>query len=199
MAKTIDVIEEETTESTRHRKAPRAELVAALVERDGTKCMFPGCGSELDFSVTKGPNEVTLDHWIPQWFGKDEGWSWDEIWAVSNLKLMHKKCNAKKGERVPNEDGTLPERVTREFRYRRQKRATRPELCHVCDNGRKLGPNEVCASCSSGPQPERFPRWAKAKSTECDHELFWCWACSIGIVERAGATEMIILNGEGGE
>lgn len=195
----LDVVEEETTESTRHRKAPRAELVAALIQRDGTKCMFPGCGSVLDFEVTEGPNEVTLDHWTPQWFGKENGWTWDEIWSVDNLKLMHKKCNAKKGERIPNEDGTLPERAQSTFKFRRQKRATRPEVCQVCDSGRKLGPSEVCASCSSGPMPERFPRWAKMPSNECDHELFWCWACSIGILNRVPSVDVAVRSGESGE
>src|SRR6185503_17580109 len=99
-----EILVEDTIDSTRYRKVPRAELVAALVERDGTKCMFPGCGNELDFSIIEGPREVTLEHWIPQWFGKENGWSMDKIWSVDNLKLMEKKCNAKKGERVPNED-----------------------------------------------------------------------------------------------
>src|SRR5687767_3100328 len=89
-------------------KVPRAQLVADLRTRDGATCQYPGCHESLDFSVVEGPNEVTIDHWIPQYYGKANGWTIEEIWDLSNLKLMHKKCNAKKGDRIPNEDGTLP-------------------------------------------------------------------------------------------
>lgn len=197
MTTEITELVEDTTESQEHRKVPRAELVAALIERDGTQCMFPGCSEELDFSVVEGPKEVTIDHWVPQWYGKEHAWTWDEIWDLSNLRLMSKRCNARKAERVPNEDGTLPERQTRTFRYRRQKRAGRPELCSSCDNGHNLASDEVCADC--GTNAQRFPRWAKMKANECDHAAFWCWACSIGVTPRAGAIEMIMVNGEGGE
>lgn len=175
----------------------RDQIIAALLERDGDRCQYPGCDETLDFLAT-GPREVTIDHWIPQHFGKANGWTDDEIWDLDNLKLFEKKCNAKKGDLLPNPDGTLPVKESR-FRYRRDKRAQRPELCTSCENGRKLGPDEVCSACNSGPQPERFPRWAKMRADECDHEAFWCWACSIGLVSRVGATEMIILGGEGGD
>lgn len=194
---TTDILVEDTIESTRYRKVPRAELVAALIERDGTKCMFPGCKQELDFSIIDGPREVTLDHWIPQWFGKENGWTMDQIWSVDNLKLMEKKCNAKKGERLPNEDGSLPPRQESTFKFRRQKRAGRPEFCGECSNGHDLFIGEICANC--GCNAQRFPRWAKVKANECSHDITWCWACSIGVVDRASAIEMIFLHGEGGE
>jgi hypothetical protein len=139
----------------------------------------------MDFSVKDGPLEVTIDHWLPQYWCKQEGWTPKEIWALSNLKLMHKKCNAKKGDRVPNEDGTLPEKVTRKFRYRRDKRAGRPELCDQCDNGHNLAVDEVCASCGSDAQ--RFPRWAKVHLKDCDHEIMWCIWCSIGDIPRTSS------------
>jgi len=179
-------------------KIPREQLVSDLVVRDGLACGFPGCRETLDTNVADGPLEVTIDHWIPQHWGKANGWTPDEIWDLSNLKLMHKKCNAKKGDRVPNADGTLPERITRQFRYRREKRANRPdEPCTTCDNGHNLGVGEVCAMC--GCDAQRFPRYAKAKASECDHAVFWCAWCSIGVIPRAGATEMIMFGGEGGE
>lgn len=155
----------------------RDEVIAALRERDGRICAFPDCSEALDFTVKDGPKEVTIDHWIPQHFGKSEGWSYEAIWDLNNLRLMHKKCNAKKGDRIPNEDGTLPEKAVRKFRYRREKRAGRAELCVDCDNGHNLMANEVCASC--GCDAQRFPRSAKVRFDECDHELFWCWVCSI--------------------
>lgn len=168
--------------SETYTKVPRAELVRQLRERDGDSCMHPDCGRKLDFSVKDGPAEVTIDHHIPQYFGKSEGWSMEEIWALSNLRLFHKKCNAKKGDLIPNDDGTLPAKPQSTFRFRRQKRADRSEMCKSCDNGHNLAADEICASC--GMTAQRFPRWAKVRAPECDHELFWCWACSIGIVER---------------
>ncbi len=189
----------------------RAELVAALRARDGNKCRYPGCIEELDFNVTSGRLEVTIDHWIPQWYGKDNGWTRDEIWDLSNLRLMHKKCNAKKGDLIPfvlcpscgystasgtkicpadgcetslpQGDGILPPRPASKFRYRRDKRADRLDgPCDVCDNGHALEIDEICAQC--GMDAQRFPRWAKMKYKECDHELFWCIWCSIGDIPR---------------
>lgn len=181
-------------------KIERNELIALLVERDGATCQLPGCGRQLDLSIEDGPLRVTFDHWVPQAYAYESlGWSYDQVWDIDNLRLMERRCNAIKGDRIPNEDGTLPPRRSKRFRSRRQKRAERPEICTSCNAGRNLGPDEVCASCGSGPLPERFPRWAKMPSSECDHELFWCWACSISIIPRASAEQMIYLNGEGGE
>lgn len=170
------------TAQERVEKIGRAELLAALRERDGDKCQHPDCGSMLDFSILDGPLEVTIDHWIPQWYGRENDWTYEEIWDLSNLKLMHKKCNAKKGDLLPNEDGTLPEKAVRKFRYRRDKRATRAGFCEVCQNGHNLAADEICASC--GGNAQAYPRWAKVKVPDCDHELLWCWACSIGVIER---------------
>lgn len=158
-------------------KTPRTQLVEELVLRDGNLCQHPACGREMDLSLTEGPSQATIDHWYPQVYGKENGWTYEQIWDLSNLKLMHRKCNAKKGDLLPNEDGTLPEKVTKTFRYRRDKRATRPELCVVCDNGHNLFADEICASC--GCDAQRFPRSAKVSYNDCDHEIMWCWVCSI--------------------
>lgn len=181
------------------QRPSRKELVDILIKRDGAVCQYPGCGNELDLAAT-GQKEVTIDHWICQSWAFDNGWTYEQVWDLSNLKLMEKKCNAKKGDMLPNPDGTIPVRRERTFRYRRDKRAMRAEICQSCNVGRDLGPDEVCAACGSGPQPDRWPRWAKVKSTECMHDgVFWCWACAIGIVPMRGATETIFLGGEGGE
>lgn len=186
------------TAQERVEKIGRAELLAALVKRDGDRCQYPDCGDTLNFSMDEGPLEVTIDHWMPQYWCKEQGWSYEAIWDLSNLKLMHKRCNAKKGDRIPDENGVLPPRVTREFRYRRQKRATRVGLCAVCDNGHNLASDEVCASC--GGDAQAYPRWAKVKFQECKHDgIFWCWACSIGVVEKRGAYETMVFGGEGGQ
>lgn len=183
--------------TTTLNKIPRDELITALYERDGDLCQHPDCDLTLDFSILEGPRLVTIDHWIPQSKAREMGWTEDEIWDLSNLKLMCRKCNARKGDLMPNDDGTLPEKPQSRFRYRRQKRAGRPELCVECDNGHNLFVGEICANC--GCDAQRFPRWAKVRSPDCTHDITWCWACSIGIVERAGALEMMLLGGEGGE
>lgn len=158
-------------------KLSRQEIIDALRARDGDNCMYPGEEHSLDFSITEGPREPTIDHWYPQHAGKSDGWSYEEIWDLSNLKLMCKKHNAKKGDLIPHKDGTLPEKPVRKFRYRRDKRAERPDLCVSCDNGHNLMIGEICASC--GCDAQRFPRWAKVSYQDCDHEITWCWICSI--------------------
>lgn len=158
-------------------KLTRQEQVDALRARDGDRCKYPDCGEVIDFDIKDGPWENTIDHWMPQHYGKSSGWTPEQIWDLNNLVLMHKKCNAKKGDRVPLDDGTLPEKIVRKFRYRRDKRAERPEYCGQCDNGNSLALDEVCGSC--GSDAKRMPRWAKVRFQDCDHELFWCWVCSI--------------------
>lgn len=180
-------------------KPTRAKTIEALRRRDGANCMYPDCGKPLDFSIeTDGdPMFVTIDHWIPQFHAKAEGWTYEQIWDLSNLRLMHKRCNAKKGDRIPDDNDVLPPRVVRKFRYRRDKRAERPELCVECDNGHNLLVGEICASC--GCDAQRFPRWAKVKAPECDHELTWCWACSIGLIERPSSVGIAMRQADSDE
>lgn len=180
-------------------KLTRDNIIELLTERDGTICMYPNCGKELDLSIQDDSNPmfITVDHWMPKCFGLAEGWTWDEIWDISNLRLMHKKCNASKGDRVPREDGTLPEKPKKTFRYRRQKRASRPELCTQCDNGHNLFSDEICAAC--GMTAQKFPREAKARYQECDHEILWCIWCSIGVVPRVPAIDAAVRQAESGE
>lgn len=171
-------------------KMVRNEILDALVKRDGEFCMYPGCGNKLDFNAT-GKKEVTIDHWWPQSQAYADGWTTEQVWDTTNLKLMEKECNAKKGSILPNPDGTLPPREVTQ-RERRADKSNRPQVCQVCNSGRKLGPSEICHTCGSGPMPHAFPQFAKVKSTECDHQLFWCWACSIGYVPRIPAWETVL-------
>lgn len=189
-----DIIEESMYEqqlAITNDRPTRAELVLALIDRDGDECHY----CERDFRQ----RERTIDHVYPQSRAYADGWTYQQVWDLSNLVLACKPCNAKKGDQLLNEDGTIPARKTRTFRYRRDKRAERAEICTSCSAGRDLGPDEVCSSCGSGPMPERFPRWAKMSATDCDHEAFWCWSCSIGITPRVGATEMLVMSHESGE
>lgn len=157
----------------------RNERIALLAERDGPDCFL--CSNPF-----KTEDAITFDHWIPQSKGG--------TWELKNLRLAHKRCNAIKGDIMPNPDGTLPERLRRvsTFRTRTQKRSERPDLCQKCTNGRSLGPQESCNVCGSGPMPDRFPRWAKAPAGQCDHAEFWCAWCSIGVIERKPVTNSLL-------
>lgn len=180
-------------------KTPRAELVAALIERDGLICQYPGEEHPMDMDGV-GQNELTLDHHIPQWYCKANGWTMDETWALDNLRIFCKKHNAKKGDRVPNADGTLPPKPQSTFRYRRQKRAQRPEVCDSCMAGRNLGPDEWCNACGCGANPGRFPKWRQMVVRECDHDLFYCVACTVWFPEyRRSALDSLINGGNGYE
>lgn len=171
-------------------KPSRDILVSALIDRDGDFCRY----CKRDFSI----RERTIDHVYPQSRAYEEGWTYEEVWDLGNLALACKPCNAKKGDRLLNEDGTIPARKERTFRYRRDRRATRPsEPCVVCDNGHNLFIDEVCAQC--GVIAQQFPRSAKVKASECDHAVTWCWACSIGIIDRVGSLEMLFFGVEGEE
>ena len=189
-----------TTVETTHIKIPRAELVESLRQRDGDVCAYLDCNGILDFDLKEGPREVTIDHWYPQYAGKADGWTSEQIWSLDNLRLMHKRCNAKKGDLIPNEDGSLPEKVTKTFRYRRDKRASRPEACESCMAGRLLGPDEWCNACGSGPNPGRYPKWRQMPVSDCDHDLFYCVSCTIWFPEqRRSALDALLTGGEGYE
>lgn len=150
----------------------REEAIAAVEKRDGPLCFASDCRKPF-----KKRSDITLDHWIPRSKGGTD--------EVENYRLMHQRCNALKGDRMPLEDGTLPP-LKRELDLanRRADRSARPEVCGKCESGRLLGPFESCLACGSGPMPERFPRWAKVKPSECDHDEFWCWCCAAGIMDR---------------
>lgn len=186
--------------STQIQMPTRRDNIAELRKRDGDICGMPFCDKQLDFTITDqdSPWLVTIDHWMPQWWCREQDWSEDKIWELSNLRLAHKTCNAKKGERIPNEDGTIPDRIVKKvFRYRREKRAQRPELCTQCYAGNYLAADEVCAAC--GMTGKAMPQWAKVKYNECDHELLWCWVCSITPDMRTPAVDVAVLQSESGE
>lgn len=147
----------------------RQDTIAALTERDGYRCTFPGCVLPFD----SGTHSVTIDHIYPQSRGRAEGWTEEQINDLSNLQLQGKKCNAKKGHLVYNEDGTLPIKVA----DKAAAKVDRPEICDTCYSGRLLFPGEECYDCGSGPQPAKWPRSLQRRPKECDHSTYHCFMC----------------------
>lgn len=175
-------------------------MVRQLRIRDGDNCQYPGESHPLDFTAGEGPTEVTLDHHIPRWYGKENGWTQDQIWDLGNLRLFCKRHNAKKGDLIPNPDGTLPPKPQSTFRFRRQKRAQRPEICDACQVGRLLGPDEWCNACGCGANPGRYPKWRQMKVKECDHDLFYCVSCTVWFPEqRRSVLDALLTGGNGYE
>lgn len=174
--------EQDRIEAEKRHRPTRAELVHALIERDGDECRY--CHRDFE------KRERTIDHVYPQRRAYEDGWTYEQVWDLENLALACKPCNARKSDRLLDENGNIPARKERTFRYRRDKRATRPDQpCVECDNGHNLFIDEVCAAC--GVTAQQFPRSAKVKAPDCDHAVTWCWACSIGVTPRKGAIEML--------
>jgi len=145
----------------------KEQIVAALIERDGYRCMMPGCTRPF---TDEDPH--TIDHWIPFSVSKDG--------SLANLVLMHFSCNNLKGDTIPNEDGTIT--IVRRTRIPKE---ARPELCDTCMSGRLLLDGERCPDCGSGPQPAMFPTAYKKKPKNCSHAgREHCWACVTGLVKR---------------
>lgn len=151
-------------------KAEKERILSALIERDGYRCMMPGC--TRPFTQEDKP---TIDHWNPKSIFGDE--------SLSNLRLMHFVCNNLKGNIVPNPDGTITLN-----RFAKLPKQERPGLCELCMSGRLLLDDETCPVCGSGPQPKRFPTAYKRKPKNCAHSgREHCFMCVIGFIERKDA------------
>jgi hypothetical protein len=164
----------------------REEIILAIELRDGVDCFL--CKKPFSKDENDVLHEVTIDHWYPQSVGFLEGWSFEEVNDLSNLRKAHRPCNSKKGDLVPHADGTLPERPVKE----RSIKGPRPVSCDTCMNGRILLLGEFCPDCSSGPQPRAFPKTLQKIPKECDHSSYHCWMCVIGHIPRKSAIETII-------
>lgn len=167
---------------TVERTKSRREIVEALVERDGYACYL--CDDQ--YTDTDGP---TIEHVVPL----ARGGTWD----MENLKLAHRLCNQRKGDRMFDENGVLEAR-DRKIGYRERsanKRAIMEAFCEECYDGRLLLPGEKCEDC--GHAAHKFP-WTLKKDhpRDCDHSRFWCWGCSIGVYERVPVWVKLIT-GEG--
>lgn len=152
--------------------------ILELIERDGYRCMYPVSATEFcdkPFDTDEnGRHSVTIDHIYPQARAKVDGWSFEEIWDLTNLQLMGKICNAKKSDLIYNEDGTLPSRGRE-----RTIKLPRPENCDLCLNGRLLFPDEVCELCGSDAQPKAWPTSLQREPKKCDHSTYHCWMCLV--------------------
>jgi len=156
----------------------KATTIQELKDRDGFRCMYPVsadkfCDRPFD-TEEDARHSVTIDHKYPQAKAKRDGWTFEEIWAIDNLQLMGKICNAKKSDLLYLEDGTL------ESRGRvKSIKMPRPENCDLCMNGRLLFPDEICELCYSEAQPKSYPRTLQREPKECDHSTFHCWVCLV--------------------
>lgn len=169
----------------------RLDRIREISARDGILCFHPDCRKPFknltsDLALVKENlpllDDITFDHWFPRSLGG--------TWDVENLRLMHKRCNSLKGDKVPNEDGTIPGPRSEETASMRRARAkaSRIEVCKTCMSGRNLGPDEYCDVCGAVPMPFRHPQWAKLNPNDCEHEgVWWCWCCMSGVVERKPA------------
>lgn len=177
---------------------PRLERLKIIVARDGILCFHPDCrlpfkylteGMTIDAAALPLLDDITFDHWYPRSLGG--------TWDVENLRIMHKRCNAMKGDTVPLEDGSVPSNRRENAQDRRNaQRSLRAEVCKQCNSGRLLEYGETCVSCGSGPMPAKFPQWAQMRPKDCDHDLFHCWACVLGMYDRKAAIHDVVNSGE---
>lgn len=169
----------------------RQFIIEQLISRDGLVCQYPGCDQPLVYDETSR-HYVTIDHKFPQGKAREAGWTFEEIWDLSNLQLMGRACNSKKSDRTYDDDGMLTPTRT----HTKVVKSERPEQCETCGSGRLLLLGEICDVCGSGPQPSMAPRSTQKLPKECSHAGYdHCWMCWIGFVERKSAF-MTILTGD---
>ncbi len=161
----------------------RQEIIEALSKRDGYQCYFPEC--DKPFSETNLP---TIDHWYPQEYCKKNGWTYEEIHDLSNLKLLCRTHNILKNNIVPNADGSVDLPARRPYTAKSERQA----VCDTCYSGRLLFAGEFCDVCGSGPQPATAPQYLQVNVKDCDHDTNFCSFCYIGIYPRKSALEKLI-------
>lgn len=165
--------------TTEQKKKKQAEIVEALIQRDGDFCQFYDCPFDR-YKFTED-NFRTIDHVIPRSKGGEDN--------LDNYVLMHFKCNNKKGDRLYLPDGTLEPLPYREPKSTVVKR----DPCDTCFEGRALLRGEICPICGSEPQPKNAPAYAKKTPKDCTHSgEDHCWLCYLGFVERESAISVII-------
>lgn len=166
----------------------RQEIIEQLTERDGFVCMFPDCTEPM---ADDGKHMVTIDHIFPQYLARQKGWTNEQINDISNLQLMGKNCNARKGHHLPDENGIYPIKPIE----KKIPRAERPLLCETCFAGRILLPGEECYDCGSGPQPQRWPTSLQKRPKDCDHSTYHCFMCVAYEPDLRVSATMRIISG----
>lgn len=168
----------------------RAEALQLVIKRDGDYCRIPGCKTPTVFSNS---NPRTLEHVFPRAKGGADD--------LSNLELAHQKCNNWKGDReyigVDEETGL---RILEPMPFKEPKsQVVKRPPTECCNEGHDLGPEEVCDVCGSLPQPYKFPKWAQMDSKDCDHSVFHCKWCVIGLYPRTPASIEALVDYDGAE
>lgn len=150
------------------------EVIDALIERDGDFCQFYDC--PYDRYKFSDNNFRSIDHHVPRSRGGED--------SMVNFRLMHFKCNNRKGDRLYLPDGTLEPLPLKPERSNTIKR----DPCTKCNEGRALSKGQVCPVCGSGPQPFNSPGYSQKKVKDCSHSgEDHCWACFTGLIERETA------------
>lgn len=151
----------------------RADALAYIIKRDGDYCTYPGCKHPTRFTPD---NPRTLDHYIARANGGEDD--------VSNLTLMHQRCNNLKSDRkwIIDANG---QRVLEPIPYREPKSTViKRDPCAKCNEGRALAGGQICDLCGSEPQPRAFPKYLQRDPKSCDHDQFFCWLCTLDFVPR---------------
>ena len=115
----------------------------------------------------------TLDHIHPTSRG---GLDVSTNWAVA-----HRSCNNAKGDRLVLPDGTLEPKP---IKAARKSKVEKKKPCEKCWEGRNLGPDDVCAICGMTAMPQPWPRYKQRTPKECDHNIYFCWSCTLGFAPR---------------
>lgn len=147
----------------------RALIVARLKDRYGDICFL--CSKPFQEN-----NKATIDHLVPRSRGGSD--------KIENLRLMCKRCNQFKNDRIMLPDGTLEPVVKLVKSQKVDRGSILGRLCIRCLNGRLLNQGEVCVHCLSSPGPVHGVWWRKSDPKHCSHLSEWCSSCSSGAVER---------------
>lgn len=82
-------------DKTRMHSRERGRQITRLLARDGDTCVL--CGLRLNRKVqdTRSPEYVTFDHVLPRSLGGLD--------ILSNLRLVHQRCNLRRGATPPSD------------------------------------------------------------------------------------------------
>ena len=156
-----------------------SEIRELLAKRDGHFCQWEHCKKpQFDPADLQ---DMTIDHVLPVSFCKENGWTKEDTNDLTNLQLLHRRCNSEKGSLLPDENGSysIPDFKTR------QQKVVRVPVTDCCTSGREILPGDVCVVCGSEAKPKKWPSSVKKDPKNCTHhELDFCYMCLLGYAER---------------